>query len=157
MLLETPYEVKYQSTSEAAEAWSLKPRTVAKYCKQGLIPRAMKKKGRWWVPEGSIRPLSAKELKLTLLSMLKIHNHLAAGFPLDSLTVSEEKAGLEAVLSYLELHGYLSFQEENPVIAHVLFTDKAYETIASGINVDIGKPLRLIPLGMGIINIMLSH
>ena len=48
------------NTREAAAKWNVKPRTVAEYCNQGLIPAAekIKKLGRlvWEIPEDCVKP-----------------------------------------------------------------------------------------------------
>lgn len=60
-------------TKIAAERWNVKPGTVAKYCKDGLIPGALKVNNTWKIPSDSIKPLSQDDVAkiLRLVNTLK--------------------------------------------------------------------------------------
>lgn len=66
-------------TKTAAERWNVKPGTVAKYCKDGLVPGALKVNNAWKIPSDSIKPLTQDEISkiLRLVNTLKHYPDIA--------------------------------------------------------------------------------
>ena len=139
------------STEEAADEWGVKPRTVAKWCKDGKIISCFKDKGSWKLHPNSIKPLSDQAIRSTILSLLKIHNHMVYGYDEEILVDEDERQKLNSLLRYLDTFGYIECKnDKNPTLKEVLFTDKAYEALTHKFNFNISiEPVTLIKVVLG--------
>ncbi len=68
------------TVQEFAEEYNLTQATVYKYCKHGKIDGAKKVAGKWIIPDDAIKPLTKKQMRQMLLSLLMYKNNPAAGF-----------------------------------------------------------------------------
>ena len=68
----------YMTVKEFANKKQLSEATVQRYCKKGMIIGAEKKAGVWVIPEDSIKPLTDKQTRQMLLSLLLLKNNIAA-------------------------------------------------------------------------------
>ena len=75
-------------TKTAAERWGVKLGTVAKYCKDGLIPGAIKVNNAWKIPSDSIKPLIQDDIVkiLRLVNSLKHYPDLAVDYEASGLS-----------------------------------------------------------------------
>lgn len=101
-------------TKIAAERWNVKPGTVAKYCKNGLIPGAIKVNNAWKIPSTSIKPLTQGDITkiLRLVNTLKHY---------PDIDVDNDAAGLTdknvlRIFQYLVAVGMIqNFDAEIPI------------------------------------------
>lgn len=68
------------TVKDFAEKYNLSQATVRKYCNQKVIDGAKKVKGKWIIPDDAIKPLTEKQMRQMLLSLLMYKNNPAAGF-----------------------------------------------------------------------------
>lgn len=74
-------------TKLIAARWDVKPRTVAKYCADGLVPGAIKERGVWKIPANSIRPLPSDNVVqiLRLVNTLKHYPDMEIDYDITGL------------------------------------------------------------------------
>ena len=70
--------VIYMTVKEFATKNHLSNATVRRYCKNGMIIGAEKVMGVWKIPDDSIKPLTDKQTRQMLLSLLLLKNTVAA-------------------------------------------------------------------------------
>lgn len=92
------------STKELAQRWHVSPGTVAKYCKEGKIPGAMKlPDNHWAIPANTPKPPTDAALRKMLFLTLQLKNNPSFGIDYDALGV--EPAHLPEAYRYLaDLH-----------------------------------------------------
>ena len=153
MRIKTDFEMKYLSTKDAAKQWAVKPRTVAKNCAKGLIPGAFKQRNKWKIPVNSIKPLKEKEIKMLLLSLIKVHNHISIGYKQSEFLSDKNKSVLEKAMPFLSHFSYISFVDKKKTLDGTLLTDKAYELISTGIKVDVGNLGIWLSIGVNVLKL----
>jgi hypothetical protein len=74
-------------TKAIATLWDIKPRTVAKYCADGLVPGAIKERGTWKIPSNSIKPLPPDNVVqiLRLVNTLKHYPNMEIDYDVTGL------------------------------------------------------------------------
>jgi hypothetical protein len=88
------------TVKEYAERYHLTQATVCKYCKHEMIDGAKKIDGKWRIPDDAIRPLTEKQMRRMLVSLLMYKNNPATGFDFSQANCNERD-----ILKYLK---YLS-------------------------------------------------
>lgn len=101
-------------TKIAAERWSVKPGTVAKYCKAGLVPGAIKVNNAWKIPFDSIKPLIQDDIVkiLRLINTLKHYPDLAVDYEASGLS---DKNVLRVFQYFVAIGMVQSFDASIPV------------------------------------------
>lgn len=137
------YELKYFTTKEAAIQWKVTPRTVAKYCRKGLLPKAFKRSNVWYIPENSIKPLSKREIDNAIIMIFKFYNEMGLEEGKLSDEVQKHLPEIYPALVYLEQLGYIHQVKDidkDIDIRNILITDKGYQTIGKKIEIIIEVP-----------------
>lgn len=135
MKLKSP--IDYKSTKEIAQKWGVSVKLVTRYCREDKIPRAFKdsKTRKWLIPVNAIKPLNKKDIKESLYLLLRIQNSMR----MDKKATKEAILGIDftGVYTYLIQYGYITFKTQNRTIDTVLFTDKGFSAMTSGISIQI--------------------
>lgn len=154
------YDIEYFDTNIASEKWGLSSRTVAKYCRSNLIPKAYKdtKSKIWRIPVNSIKPLNKSELKELLFLISKIHNYLS----LDKDYMIKELESLDDIspaLNYLENFGFVQFKDNVNRVTHVMITEKGYSTMNEGktISIEVSSIIDLISSILRLVSVLGAH
>lgn len=135
MKLRSPIE--YKSTKETAQKWGVSVKLVTKYCREEKIPRAFKdpKTRKWLIPVNAIKPLNKKEVKEAIYYLLRIQNSMRMDEKATKDAIS--KIDFTGVYTYLIQYGYITFKTQSRNIDTLLFTDKGFSVLTSGISIQI--------------------
>lgn len=99
------------TVQEYAKKYKLSQATVRKYCKQEMIDGAEKIDGKWSIPNDAIRPLTEKQMRRMLVSLLMYKNNSAVGFDFSLADCNERD--ISKYLKYLSNRNLiLGFKEE---------------------------------------------
>ena len=137
--------MKDGSTKTIAEKWNIKEQTVAKYCREGYIPGAVKLDGKWRIPENAVKPPKREVIDrlLILINTLKHQPELAIDYA--ALGVSpEEFAGICSYLTAMQfIRQVPDSVSENRIPYEARLTDRGLAVITGlkqqGKNVNIDE------------------
>ena len=119
----------YMSTKAAADAWGLKPKTVAKYCRDGKIIHKFKNGNLgWYIRVDEIKPLSQEEIRKTLILTLQLKNN--PDYEIDYSTFGFNETAIESVYHHICSHGYIepfSIEDKQRIPYDVVLTQKGME------------------------------
>lgn len=124
---------KYMNTQTAADAWSLKTSTVAKYCKDGKICNATKYlETRWYIPIDAVKPLSNDEVRRFLILTLQLKNK--PSLEIDWSTFSIDEYTINAVYRYLVFQEFIenyNISDNKRIPYEIVLTQKGLELVTS--------------------------
>lgn len=125
---------KYMNTKTAADAWNLRPATVAEYCKDGKIYNAKKYlESRWYIPVNAVKPLSNEEIRRFLILTLQLKNK--PSLKIDWSTFPSDYSSVELIYRYLVFRNMIEnfdIQDKKHIPYEVVLTPKGMEIATSG-------------------------
>ncbi|MDD3106217.1 MAG: helix-turn-helix domain-containing protein [Bacilli bacterium] len=139
--------IEYHTTKEMAEKWNISAKKVTKYCRDEKLPKAYKdnKSKKWMIPSDSIKPLTKKEEKTSLVLILKVMNSLKID-EIETMKYIDAQENIQSVFVYLSHYGYIRYVGEVKSIKTLVFTDKAFNELGTGIviNIKVGSILQIV-------------
>lgn len=91
---------QYANTKIIADTWGLKRKTIAQYCREGRIKKAIKVSNRlWYIPTDEVKPLSKEEVHNLLVLTIQLKNK--PSLPIDWSLFKYDTESISAIYNHL--------------------------------------------------------
>jgi len=97
--------MRFYETRIVAEKWCINRRTVSSYCRSGKLGLCVKEKGKWYISEQEIKPLSDKQIYEMLKIIIILKNDPARRFDFSLAEIKEKD--MKSIFRWLQRNGYI--------------------------------------------------